>query len=102
MTPIQDRLASLDWQTIEQSLWEYGYAKTLPLLTPDECAALITLYPDKSRFRSRIDMKRHRFGAGEYKYFADPLPPLVQDLRTYAYPPLAAIANRWMQALKIP
>jgi uncharacterized protein len=98
---IKDRLASLDWQTIERSLWEYGYAKTPPVLTPDECAELIALYPDKSKFRSRIDMARYRFGVGEYKYFADPLPPPVQDLRTYAYPPLAAIANRWMQALKI-
>ncbi|HEV8716752.1 MAG TPA: 2OG-Fe(II) oxygenase [Candidatus Binatia bacterium] len=99
---VKERIADLDWQAIEQSLWERGYAKTPPVLTLDECAELIRLYPDNAKFRSRIDMARHRFGVGEYKYFADPLPPLVQALRTHAYPPLATIANRWMKALRLP
>src|SRR5258708_24946147 len=47
-------------------------------------------------------MARHRFGLGEYKYFARRLPPLVRDLRTHAYPHLAAIVNRWMEALGSP
>jgi hypothetical protein len=97
---IKERLETLDWLAIEQALWERGYAKTPPVLTPDECAGLINLYGDDAKFRSRIDMARHRFGVGEYKYFADPLPPLVQTLRTHMYPPLAAIANRWMKALR--
>ena len=96
---INERLLSLDWRAIEASLWEWGYARTGPLLAPDECAELIALYADDSRFRSRIDMARYRFGVGEYKYFAHPLPPLVQALREGAYPPLAAIANRWEGAL---
>lgn len=99
---IKERLAHLDWFTIEQSLWERGYAKTSSLLTPSECAELIALYTDDTKFRSRVDMARYRFGVGEYKYFADPLPPLVQALRTHLYPPLAAIANRWMEALHLP
>ena len=45
-------------------------------------------------------MARYRFGLGEYKYFAAPLPPLVQALRTHAYPPLAAVANQWETALE--
>ncbi len=99
---IQNRLTSLDWPTLEQSLWERGYAKTPPVLTPQECIELIALYPDKEKFRSRIVMERHRFGVGEYKYFANPLPTLVQDLRTHLYPPLAALANQWMNALRMP
>jgi uncharacterized protein len=96
---IKERLQKLDWQTLEQELWEFGYARTPPVLLPDECRGLIELYMDKSRFRRRIDMAQHRFGEGEYQYFADPLPSLVQDLRQDTYPPLAAIANRWMEAL---
>jgi hypothetical protein len=96
---VRERLAAFDWTAIEASLWEWGYARTPPLLTPAECAGLIALYPDDARFRSRIDMARYRFGLGEYKYFAHPLPPLVAALREHAYPPLAAIANRWQEAL---
>ena len=92
---LEARLARLDWGAVERSLWELGYARTPPVLTPEECAVLVALYGDEARFRSRIDMARHRFGVGEYKYFAAPLPPLVQALRTHAYPPLAAIANQW-------
>jgi hypothetical protein len=44
-------------------------------------------------------MARHRFGVGEYRYFARPLPPLVDALRRAAYAPLAVIANKWMEAL---
>jgi hypothetical protein len=72
------------------------------VLTPEECGGLVALYRDESRFRSRVDMARHRFGIGEYRYFAHPLPPLVDALRTHAYPRLAVIANRWMEALGAP
>jgi hypothetical protein len=95
-------LDRLDWSTIERDLWDFGYAKTPPLLTASECADLIQLYDDESRFRRRIDMARHRYGVGDYKYFTTPLPPLVEALRQHAYPPLAAIANRWLEALRLP
>ena len=96
---VEARLAALDWAAIEASLWERGYAKTPAMLTPDECAALIAMYGERDRFRSRVVMERFRFGVGDYQYFAAPLPPLVQALRVHAFPPLAAIANRWDQAL---
>src|SRR5882672_6407489 len=96
---IAARLGKLDWPAIERSLWAWGYAKTPALLTPDECAELIGLYPDETRFRSTVDMARYKFGVGEYRYFAAPLPPLVDALRHAAYPPLAAIANQWEAAL---
>jgi hypothetical protein len=97
---IAERLARLDWAVIGASLDEWGHARTPVLLTPAECAELRALYTEETRFRSRVDMARFRFGVGEYKYFADPLPTVVGELREHAYAPLAAIANRWEAALK--
>ena len=100
MSPsIADRLGGLDWAAIGASLDEWGFARTPSLLTGEECAMLRTLYGEDARFRSRVDMARFRFGVGEYKYFAAPLPPAVEELRLHAYPPLAAVANRWEAAL---
>ncbi len=96
------RISQLDWQAVEESLWTQGYATLPQVLTSEECAALIRLYAQPTRFRKRVNMAQHRFGVGEYQYFTDPLPRLVTQLRTQAYPPLARIANRWMAALKQP
>lgn len=95
---IQKRIDTLDWNAAEESLSARGYAVTAPILTADECASIIALYPDESRFRSHIIMERHRFGAGDYKYFANPLPELVTELRVSAYPHLAKVANEWAKA----
>jgi hypothetical protein len=99
---IEKRLHELPWQQLEDSLWQFGYARTPRLLTPGQCAQLVALYPQRERFRSRIEMERYRFGAGDYQYFADPLPETVRALRTHAYSHLAPIANRWMEALNLP
>ncbi len=99
---IQERLAQLDWKAIEASLWQRGHAKIEPLLTAEECDAVISLYNKDEYFRSRIEMQRFRFGEGEYKYFKYPLPSLVQALREHMYPCLAIIANTWSKALGEP
>lgn len=96
---IRERLARVDWRAAEASLWELGYARTPPILTPAECAALVALYEEDRCFRSRIDMERHRFGVGEYAYFALPLPATVRELRTHGYRHLAPVATRWMERL---
>jgi hypothetical protein len=94
---IRARIAALDWGEAESSLERLGYARSRhPLLHTAECRALSSLYADDRRFRSRIDMAPRRFGEGEYKYFARPLPPIVEALRQFLYPPLAKIANDWM------
>lgn len=100
-TPVQDRIASLDWQAIETSLDATGVAATGPLLTDGECDALARLYDDDKAFRSLIVMARHGFGQGEYKYFSYPLPDTIAGLREAVYPRLAPLANRWHAAMGI-
>ena len=64
-----------------------------------DAVALRELYGDDALFRSRVVMERHAFGRGEYKYFANPLPPIVQRLRDELYRELVPAANAWMEAL---
>jgi hypothetical protein len=92
---IQKRVNSLNWNEAEKSLSARGYAVTNQILTPEECASITSLYNEPIRFRSQVIMERYRFGVGDYKYFANPLPELVTDLRSAAYPHLAKVANEW-------
>jgi uncharacterized protein len=101
-TDIPARIAALDWAAIEADLTRHGWAETPAILAPDECRALAALFDDDARFRARVDMARHRFGEGRYKYFAEPLPDRVAALRGALYPPLAAVANRWAASLGTP
>jgi len=101
MTPrnIHSRINSLDWPRISAGLHESGWARTGEILTAQECDELRALYSNDNLFRSRVVMARHRFGLGEYKYFAYPLPDLVTELRERLYAQLAAVANDWESKL---
>jgi hypothetical protein len=96
------RVGRFDWADVEQSLDDFGSARLPGLLTPEECDELIGLYPADASFRSTVDMEQHRFGVGQYRYFASPLPALVRTLRTALYPRLRQIANRWQERLAEP
>jgi hypothetical protein len=95
------RLKAIDWGRVSSELDEEGSAVIERLLTPQQCLALAALYPDDSRFRSRVVMGRHGFGRGEYKYFAYPLPEPIAELRPVLYAPLRDVANRWNEAMGI-
>jgi uncharacterized protein len=98
---VKHRIANLDWPAITESLDNYGCAIITSVLTQEECRSLAAMYGRDDIFRSRIIMARHGFGRGEYKYWSYPLPEIVQQLREELYPRLAAVANRWNQAMKI-
>jgi hypothetical protein len=99
LTPVAERIAAVDWQQISEELDHHGSAVLPAVLSSDECQSLAALYPREGPFRSRILMSRHGFGRGEYQYFGYPLPELVGELRTWLYPPLAEIANRWSEVV---
>ncbi len=98
---IATRLAAIDWAHISAELDAQGCAVIEQLLMPQQCAALAALYPDDTRFRSRIVMGRHGFGRGEYKYFSYPLPDPIAELRPLLYAQLQSVANRWNEAMGI-
>jgi hypothetical protein len=95
------RVNAFDWRQVGKDLDEQGSAMLPSVLTADECKAVASLYPEESIFRSRVVMGRHGFGRGEYKYFSYPLPLVIHGLRTALYPQLAAVANRWSEAMGI-
>ena len=92
------RIGQLDWPQLVRQLNEHGFAVTDPILSADECVELADLF-DGDGFRSTIDMARHRFGDGRYRYFAHPLPELIQGARVAFYEQLAPVANRWADLL---
>jgi hypothetical protein len=96
--PVRD-VKTVDWPAVSTELDEQGWAVLPRLLAASECDAIASLYAQDNGFRSRIVMARHGFGSGEYRYFAYPLPRLVEALRTALYPPLAPIANRWHERM---
>jgi uncharacterized protein len=95
------RVEKIAWEQVERDLDAQGCAVLKELLLSDECRALAALYPHDAHFRSRIVMSRHGFGRGEYKYFAYPLPDLIDELRPRLYARLVGIANRWNEAMGV-
>jgi hypothetical protein len=95
---IENRVDALAWPELSTQLDARGFAVTAPVLTASECAELAELF-DGGRFRSTIDMARHRFGDGRYRYFDHPLPEAIGALRRSFYRHLAPIANDWSRLL---
>lgn len=100
-TSPESRIAAIDWTLVHSDLDRQGWAILPGLLSEAECEATSALYGSSDIFRSHVVMARHGFGKGEYRYFAYPLPPLVEQLRTALYPRLAPIANRWHERMVI-
>jgi hypothetical protein len=102
MDKIQMSLAAVDWLSVTENMNARGFAVIPGLISADHCDELIRDYNKPGLYRKTINMERYRFGAGEYKYFSYPLPPMIQQIREFVYPKLAPIANGWMKALQIP
>jgi hypothetical protein len=100
-TGLAARCVSLGWGEIAGDLDSHGCAIVPGLLSPEECVRLASAYARPELFRSRVVMERHGYGKGEYQYFAYPLPGPIAELRAALYVTLAAIANRWQEAMAL-
>lgn len=101
LTNVDERIRAIEWHDIYAELDRHGWAVLPGLLSSSECEATSALYSASDLFRSHVVMARHGFGQGEYRYFAYPLPTLIEQLRTALYPRLAPIANRWHERMGI-
>jgi uncharacterized protein len=90
------------WARVREHLYGTGFASLGTLLDSTTCQTITSWYDNSELFRSRIEMGRYRFGQGEYKYFAYPLPDVVSELRESLYSSLAPIASDWMRHLGQP
>lgn len=97
-----DLAASIErqhWAEIDGRLTERGFAHVPQLLNAENCESLRAMFDDDLLFAKTVTMDKERFGRGVYRYFAAPIPPLVDALRQLVYLHLAAIANRWQRLL---
>jgi len=99
---VGQRVDRLDWPVVTSGLEQLGCSLTGAVLSPSECRSVAGLYDEDDRFRSTIDMARHRFGEGQYRYFDRPLPELVAELRAAFWPHLLPIAREWAERLGQP
>ncbi len=101
MTPTkwQKRVDAGDWEAITAEANDFGGALLPRLLTPAETSKIRQLYSDDHLFRATIDMRRYRFGEGEYRYFARPYPEPIELLKQALYPRLLPIARDWWTKL---
>ncbi|WGX95887.1 2OG-Fe(II) oxygenase [Nocardioides sp. L-11A] len=96
------RVDGADWAAVTADLDRDGGALLPQLLTPDETAAIRGLYDHDELFRSTVDMGRHRFGSGAYRYLHTPYPAPVEELKQALYPRLLPIARDWWSRLGRP
>ena len=76
-----------------------GHAVVPGLVDASTAEDLVAGFDDDRRYRSTIDMARHGYGVGTYRYFAYPLPPTVAALREDLYRQLVPIADEWAERL---
>ncbi|MBV9318862.1 MAG: 2OG-Fe(II) oxygenase, partial [Mycobacterium sp.] len=95
----QKCVGSGDWEAITAAVNDYGGALLPRLVTAAEAARLRNLYTSDELFRATVDMERHRYGAGQYRYLHAPYPEPIEDLKQALYPRLLPIARDWWAKL---
>lgn len=93
------RVDAADWDAVNAAIDAQGGALLPRLLTRAEAVRLRKLYGRDELFRRTIDMRRHRYGSGEYRYFQAPYPEPIEHLKQALYPRLLPIARDWYAKL---
>ncbi|ODR13233.1 proline hydroxylase [Mycobacterium shimoidei] len=99
MTRWAKRVDAADWDAVTTAIDHHGGALLPRLLTRAEAMKLRKLYGRDELFRKTIDMQRHRYGSGEYRYFHAPYPEPIEHLKQALYPRLLPIARDWYARL---
>lgn len=88
------------WAGVVEELDQKGFAVTRrPLLSERDAAALRRGFDRDADFRNTVEMARHNFGQGRYRYYANPVPSVIANLRAVAYGQLVGLANEWSSRL---
>lgn len=101
MSNIRARIDTSDWNEIVRDLHDNGFVIVRDILDKEDCDNFIRNYNAPNTYRKVVNMDRHRYGSGEYKYFQYPLPDPVTQLRDLVYPKIVGVANRWMEELNL-
>ncbi len=94
-------IGTWDWRNLQADLDRDGFALTPRLLDDNDCAKLKEQFDQDTLFRKSVVMEKHAYGRGQYRYWAYPLPGVVNQLRQCFYPYLAGIANHWQTLLQL-
>jgi uncharacterized protein len=89
----------MDANGLKAQLDADGFAIAPNILDRAAAEDLRTRFDANAGFRTTIEMERHGYGRGTYRYFAYPLPDVVQTMREQLYAALSPIANEWSQRL---
>jgi hypothetical protein len=92
----------LDRAALAEALDERGHAVVRAAVEPALAAELAGRFDEPRWFRTTIDMERHGYGRGTYRYFADPVPSDVAAMRADLYAATRPVADRWQQWLGLP
>ena len=93
------RVAGVNWPEVDGQLSARDVAYLPALLEATECEAIRSMFDQDRRFAKTVTMNKSRFGKGVYRYFAQPIPPLIDAIRRLMYPFASEIANRWQALL---
>lgn len=90
-----------NWNGISEDLDRYGAAVLPGLLSADECEAMAELFSDPALSRIPSVTEQRAWGSGDHRYFREPMPDAVGELRAALYPRLAVIANAWNERMEV-